>query len=106
MTKKNGFRRVFVLKSGFKVPASATPSQVDRVTEQKRDWVPERVVTSSQEGPNPASCLCHCFSNEESFIDLNMPDRCVVAGCCNVPNSEKGIALHKIPFFGDDRNKA
>ena len=47
-----------------------------------------------------------CFSNEESFIDLNMPDRCVVTGCSNVPNSEKGIALHKIPFFGDDRNQA
>ena len=35
-----------------------------------------------------------------------MPDRCVVASCSNVPNSEKGIALHKIPFFGDNRNKA
>ena len=35
-----------------------------------------------------------------------MPDRCVVAGCSNVPNSEKGIALHKFPFFGDDRNMA
>ncbi|KAK2558499.1 hypothetical protein P5673_019215 [Acropora cervicornis] len=35
-----------------------------------------------------------------------MPDRCVVAGCCNVPNSEKGIDLTKFPFFGDDRNMA
>ena len=34
-----------------------------------------------------------------------MPDRCVVAGCSNIPNSEKGIALHKISFYGDDRNK-
>ena len=39
-------------------------------------------------------------------MDLNMPDRCVVVGCFNVPSLEKGIALHKIPFFGDDRNKA
>ncbi|XP_068761369.1 TNF receptor-associated factor 6-like [Montipora capricornis] len=30
----------------------------------------------------------------------------VVAGCSNIPNSEKRIALHKIPFYGDDRNKA
>ena len=90
----------------FKVPAPVTSSQIDLVTEQKRDWVPEGAVTSSQEAPNPASCSCHCFSNVESFIDLNMPDRCVVAGCSNVPNSEKGIALHNIPFFGDDRNKA
>ena len=35
VTKKIGFRRVFVLKSSFKVHASATPSQVDRV---RKDW--------------------------------------------------------------------
>ena len=115
MTKKIGFWRVFVLKSSLKVPASATPSQVDRVTDQKRDRVPEWVVTSSQEAPSPASftvCLSIKVSlfvsvlNVESFIDWNMPHRCVVAGCSNVPNSEKGIALHKFPFFGDDRNMA
>ena len=33
--KKNGFWRVFALKSGFNVPALATPSQVDRV---RKDW--------------------------------------------------------------------
>ena len=96
MTKKIGRRRIFMLKSGFRVPASATPSQVDRVTEQKRDWVPERAVTSSQEGPNPASCLCHCFSNEDSFIDLNMSD---VLSRVVVMFQIQGIALHKIPFF-------
>lgn len=35
-----------------------------------------------------------------------MPDRCVDAGCSNSPNSEKGISLHKIPFYGDDRSEA
>ena len=35
-----------------------------------------------------------------------MPDRCVVAGCSNIPNSEKGLALHKIPLYGDDRKGA
>lgn len=35
-----------------------------------------------------------------------MPDRCVVAGCSNTPNAEKGIALHKIPFYGDERSEA
>lgn len=35
-----------------------------------------------------------------------MPDRCVVAGCSNTPSAEKGIALHKIPFFGDTRSEA
>ena len=35
-----------------------------------------------------------------------MPDRCVVAGCSNTPNPEKGIALHQIPFYGDERSKS
>ena len=35
-----------------------------------------------------------------------MPDRCVVAGCSNISDPEKGIALHKIPFYGDDRREA
>ena len=39
-----------------RIPASATPTQIDGGTEQKRDWVPEQVVTSSQEAPNPESC--------------------------------------------------
>ena len=34
-----------------------------------------------------------------------MPERCVVVGCSNTPNAEKGIALHKIPFYGDERKK-
>ena len=35
-----------------------------------------------------------------------MPDICVVAGCSNTPDAEKGIALHKIPFYGDQRSEA
>ena len=30
-----------------------------------------------------------------------MPDRCVFAGS-NIPDAKKGIALHKIPCYGDD----
>ena len=30
---------------------------------------------------------------------LVMPDRCVVYGCSNKADPEKGIGLHKIPFF-------
>jgi len=29
-----------------------------------------------------------------------MPERCVVFGCSNVRNKEKGILLHPIPFYG------
>ena len=31
-----------------------------------------------------------------------IPDRCVVAGCSNIADPKKGIALHKIPFYSDD----
>ena len=35
-----------------------------------------------------------------------MPTTCVAFGCNNVSNLEQGIALHIIPFFGDDRAEA
>ena len=35
-----------------------------------------------------------------------MPSRCVVGGCGNVPNLEKGIGLHLLPYYGDDRTVA
>ena len=36
----------------------------------------------------------------------NMPHRYVVGGCSNVRNSENGIVLHMIPFYGDERLEA
>ena len=35
-----------------------------------------------------------------------MPETCVVAGCSNTRNTEKGIGLHKIPYYRDDRKEA
>ncbi len=35
-----------------------------------------------------------------------MPFRCVLPTCGNTPDKEKCIALHKIPFFNDDRPEA
>ena len=35
-----------------------------------------------------------------------MPDRCVVFGCSNVANAAKGISLHLIHFFNDERSEA
>ncbi|XP_031562294.1 THAP domain-containing protein 1-like isoform X2 [Actinia tenebrosa] len=32
-----------------------------------------------------------------------MPNRCVVIGCSNIPDLEKGIALHAIPYWDDNR---
>ena len=55
------------LKSGLKVPASATPNEVDRESVQKRVWVSEWVVMSSQESRNPSSLDNYCFSSGEEF---------------------------------------
>ena len=35
-----------------------------------------------------------------------MPKRCVVAGCDNVADKEKGISLHRIPYLQDERPEA
>lgn len=45
-----------------------------------------------------------CVAHEE--FAAKMPTRCVAGGCSNTPDLEKGIALHSIPYFGDDRPQA
>ena len=65
--KKNWILRFNALKSGLKVPASATPNEVDRESVQKRVWVSEWVVTSSQESRNPSSLDNCCFRSGELF---------------------------------------
>ena len=65
--KKIGFWDFNALNSGLKVPASATPNEVDRESVQKRVWVSEWVVTSSQEWRNPSSLDNCCFSSGEGF---------------------------------------
>jgi len=37
---------------------------------------------------------------------VKMPTSCVVGGCSNKRNIQKGIALHTIPFYDDDRPEA
>ena len=65
--KKIGFWDLNALRSRFKVPASATPSEIDRESVLKRVWVSEWVVTSSQESQNPSSSGNCCFSSGEEF---------------------------------------
>ena len=65
--KKNWILRFQRPKSGLKVPASATPNEVDRESVQKRVWVSEWIVTSSQESRNPSSLDNCCFSGGEEF---------------------------------------
>ena len=35
-----------------------------------------------------------------------MPARCLAGGCFAFPDVEKGIILHAIPFYNDDRPEA
>ena len=35
-----------------------------------------------------------------------MPGRCLAGGCFAFPDVEKGIVLHAIPFYNDDRPEA
>ena len=59
------------LKSSLKVAASATPNEVDRESVQKRVWVSEWVVTSSQESRNPSGLGNCCFNSDEEFSSTN-----------------------------------
>ena len=40
------------------------------------------------------------FAENELVRAETMPEKCVVFGCSNVRNKEKGIKLHPIPFYG------
>ena len=73
--EKIGFRHFNALRSSFKVPVSAAPSDgVDCESVRKRVWVSEWVVMSLYEVPNPASSgqvtssgHC-CFTSGEEFL--------------------------------------
>ena len=72
-----------------------TPNQGDLETAPERDLVSESTVTSFQEPRAKFNFFGGSFLFFSSEI---MPDRCVVVGCSNIPDAEKGITLHKIPF--------
>ena len=67
LRKKIGFRDFNALRSWFKVPASATSNEIDRESVQKRVWVSEWIVMSSQESRNPSSSGSWCFSSGDEF---------------------------------------
>ena len=47
---------------------------------------------------NPVSC--------SQKARRNMPGRCVAAGCSTFADVKKGLILHAIPFFNDERPEA
>ena len=40
------------------------------------------------------------------IVHNRIPSRCVVYGCLNYPDAKNQIALHPIPFYGDQRPEA
>ena len=46
------------------------------------------------------------FGENLCIVRNRMPSRCVVYGCSNYPDAKNQIALHPIPFYGDQRPEA
>jgi hypothetical protein len=44
-------------------------------------------------------------SANKSHETEKLPNICVVGGCSNVTDTEKGISLHFIPFTGDEMHE-
>ena len=57
-------------------------------------------LVTQTKSPVGGEAVCHRFRFRSS---TKMPRRCVVFGCSEVANSEKGISVHVIPYFGDNR---
>ena len=89
------FTRAF--RSGFKVPASVTPYEIDRESVQKRVWVPEWVEASSQESWNPSSSGNCCFSSGEKFSSGKDNQNEVDEAMPSSSKQNKNIKLWEIP---------
>ena len=85
------------MDSGLKVPASATPNEVYRESVQKRVWVSEWVVTSSQESRNPFSLGNCCFSSGEEFSSTRKKQIEVGKAMRSSSKQNKSIKLSDIP---------
>ena len=83
--------------SSLKVPASATPNEVDSESVQKRVWVSEWVVTSSQESRNPSSLANCCFSSGEEFSSTKNKQMEVGRALRSSSKQKKSIKLRDIP---------
>ena len=84
-------------RSGLKVPVSATPNEVDRESVQKRVWVSESVVTSSQESQNPSGLGNCCFSSDEEFSSTKNKQMEVGKAMRSSSKQNKSIKICDIP---------
>ena len=84
-------------RSSFKVPASATPNEIDCESVQKRVWFSEWVVTSSQESRNPSSSGNCCFSSGEEFSSTKNKQNEVGEAMRSSSKQNKNIKLWDIP---------
>ena len=48
-------------------------------------------------------CLVNESCNSVRYRSTSMPLRCVLAHCSNINDPSKGIGMHKIPFWNDNR---
>ena len=68
------------------------------------------IVTSTREHRSFAShVFLVCCREKVSYLKVKlpeMPSRCVVGGCSNTPDQERGIALHTIPFHRYERRSS
>ena len=93
LRKKIGFRDFNALRSRFKVSALATPNEIDRESVQKRVWVSEWIVTSSQESRNPSSSGSCCFSSGEAFSSTKNKQNEVGEAMRSLSKQNKNIKL-------------
>ena len=55
------------------------------------------------------NCSSRAFSTHLAlFVSFlkEMPSRCVICGCNNIKDHERGISIHRIAYFGDVRPEA
>lgn len=98
-----GFGQIFELFCPVEVKKIAAILARDRV----QGWRVWRLLWRHFE--NPTICISRYFApfncyvwEVRSILVANMPHRCVVGGCSNVRSLENGIALHTIPFYGEN----
>ena len=93
-------RRVFALKSSFKVHALATHLGLGEASVEGKLWR-HTGRKSFQRRNSSVSFLVFVLAKT-----AKMPDRSVVYGCSNAKEPWNGISLHKIPFHKNDGSVA
>ena len=95
--KKIGFWDFNALRSSFKVPASASPNEVDCASVQKKVLISQWVVTSCQESRNPHSSGICCFSSGEECSSTKNKKTAVGEAMRRSNKQNENIKLWDVP---------